>query len=228
MEAVGELDQDDPEIRGHRDHHLAVVLGLALVAALEGDPGELGDPVDELGDRVAEQLLDLIQAGARVLDGVVEQRRAQGLGVEAEAGADLRHLDGVGDEVLAGAPPLIGVALAGEGEGALGRLGVDRSRSLDAVLLDHRQQVAQQGALVVGQLLGAVGERRHGWAVAAPGPNPGVTLAVGGGHRRRWAGARPASRPRLRSPRAALARLSLPAQESPALLVAVAVGDECL
>jgi hypothetical protein len=31
VQAVGELDQDDPHIGGHRDHHLAVVLGLRLI-----------------------------------------------------------------------------------------------------------------------------------------------------------------------------------------------------
>ncbi len=36
VQAIGELDQDDPDVRGHRHHHLAVVLGLGLVAGLEG------------------------------------------------------------------------------------------------------------------------------------------------------------------------------------------------
>jgi len=48
------------------------------------------------------------------------------------------------------------------------------------VLLDHRQQVAEQGALVVGQLLGTVRERRDDLAFAALGANPRMTLAVGG------------------------------------------------
>ncbi len=48
VQAVGELDQDDPHVGGHRDDHLAVVLRLRLVARGEGDPGELGDAVDEL------------------------------------------------------------------------------------------------------------------------------------------------------------------------------------
>jgi hypothetical protein len=46
VQAVGELDQDDPDIRGHRDHHLAVVLRLRLVAGLERQAGQLGDAVD--------------------------------------------------------------------------------------------------------------------------------------------------------------------------------------
>ena len=35
VEAVGELDQDDADVLRHRDDHLAVVLGLGLLAALE-------------------------------------------------------------------------------------------------------------------------------------------------------------------------------------------------
>ena len=128
VQAVGELDQDDPDVRGHRDHHLAVVLGLRLVAALERDPGELGHAVDQAGDLFAELGLDLVQARGGVLDGVVQQRRAQRRGVQAHAGADLGHADGVRDEVLAGLAALVGVVLAGEQERAQDRTAVDRSR----------------------------------------------------------------------------------------------------
>jgi hypothetical protein len=48
------------------------------------------------------------------------------------------------------------------------------------VLLDHRQQVAEQGALVVGQLLGEVGPRSDRRALAGSGANPRMTLAIGG------------------------------------------------
>ena len=89
VEAVGQLDQDHPDVGGHRDHHLAVVLRLPLVAALEGDPGQLRDAVDQLRDLLAELLADLVEAGAGVLDRVVEQGGAEGGGVEAHAGADL-------------------------------------------------------------------------------------------------------------------------------------------
>ena len=153
MEAVGELDQDDPDVGGHRHHHLAVVLGLALVAALEGDPGQLGDAVDELGDLLAELVADLVEAGAGVLDRVVEQRRAERLGVEPHPGADLRDPDRVGDELLAGLAPLVGVALAGEGEGALDRRRGRSARvAVGGVLLDHGEQVAEQRALLGGEV----------------------------------------------------------------------------
>ena len=126
VEAVGQLDQDHPDVGGHRHHHLAVVLGLALVAALEGDPGQLGDAVDQLGDLLAELVADLLEAGAGVLDRVVQQRRAERLGVEPHAGADLGDPDRVGDELVAGVAQLVGVAVAGEVEGALDRGAVDR------------------------------------------------------------------------------------------------------
>jgi len=48
----------------------------------------------------------------------------------------------VGDEVLARASLLVAVALAGEGEGALDRLGVDGEPDTVAVLGGDREQVA--------------------------------------------------------------------------------------
>src|SRR4051794_24103943 len=147
VQAIGELDEDDPDVRGHRDHHLAVVLGLRLVAARERDAGELRDAVDERRDLVAEAAADLVERGARVLDRVVQQRRAQRLGVEAQAGADLRDADRVDDEVLARLAALVGVVLAGEQEGVLDPVAVDDDRRLVGVLLDDREEVAEQAAL---------------------------------------------------------------------------------
>ena len=160
VEAVGQLDQDHPDVGGHRDHHLAVVLGLLLVAALEGDAGELRDAVDELGDVVAEALAHVVERRARVLDGVVQQRRADRLGVEAHAGADLRHADRVGDELLARLAALVGVALAGEGERLADALEVDRADRVVGVLRDDREQVGEQ-LLLVRQQVGADVRRRR-------------------------------------------------------------------
>ena len=153
MEAVGELDQDDPDVRGHRDHHLPVVLRLVLVAALERDPGQLRHAVDQPGDGVAEELAHLIEARRRVLDRVVEQRRAEGLGVEPQPGADLGDLDRVGDEVLAGTPALVRMALAGERERLLDGAPVELRGPPVGVLGDDGEQVAEERPLVVGQAL---------------------------------------------------------------------------
>ena len=143
VQAVGELDQDDADVRSHRDHHLAVVLGLRLVARLEGQPGEFRDAVDETSDLVAECLLDLVQRRGRVLDGVVEQRGAQRLGVETHARADLGDPDRVDDEVLARLAQLIGMVVARVDERFLDSVAVDRHGGLFGVFLDDREQVGE-------------------------------------------------------------------------------------
>ena len=219
VEAVGQLDQDHPDVGGHRHHHLAVVLGLAFVAALEGDAGELGDAVDELGDLVPEVLAHLLQAGARVLDGVVEERRAEGGGVEPHAGADAGDTERMGDEVLSRLALLAGVALAGEGEGALDLLAIDRLGDVGLVLLDHREQIAQQGALVGGEL--ARDRRPRGECGSC---REARLPAYARGDRRRAAGRRPGP---PRPSRCSLRRLCLASEESDGLLVpgdAVRVG----
>ena len=153
VQTIGELDQDDPHVGGHRDHHLAVVLGLRLVARAERDAGQLGDAVDDPRDLLAEALAHLLDRGRGVLDGVVQQRRAQRLGVQAHAGADSRDANGVHDEVLAGLAPLVGVVLAGEHERLLDALAVDADGRVGGVLGDDREQVAQQPALELVQPL---------------------------------------------------------------------------
>ena len=122
--------------------------------------------------------LTSIEAGARVLDGVVEQRRAERLGVEPQPGADLRHLDRVDDELLARPPALVGVALAGEREGPLDRLAVEPVVAVRRVLADHREQVAEQRPLVGREALGDSIDRGGG-AVRFLGADLDVTAAVG-------------------------------------------------
>ena len=87
VEAVGELDQDHAHVLRHRDDHLPVVLGLGVLAALELDPRQLRDALDELRDLVAELGPELVELELGVLDDVVEQRRGERLLVEVELGA---------------------------------------------------------------------------------------------------------------------------------------------
>ncbi len=98
-------------------------------------------------DLLAEALRHLLDRGRGVLDGVVQQRRAQRLGVQAHARADARDADRVHDEVLAGLAPLRGVVLAGEHERVLHARTVDLHRRVRGVLGDDREQIAQQPAL---------------------------------------------------------------------------------
>ena len=163
VETVGQLDQDHPDVGGHRHHHLAVVLGLPLVAALEVHPGQLGDAVDQRGDLLAELLADLVQRRAGVLDRVVQQRRAQGVGIEPHSGADLRDPYRVGDEFVTAVALLVAVMSAGELEGARDLVAVDRRHRHQGAgqrrvlllvrgveLLDHREQVAEQLLVLYG------------------------------------------------------------------------------
>ncbi len=155
VQAVGELDQDDPHVACHRHHHLAVVLGLSLVARLESDPGQLRHAVDDLGDLLAEALAHLLQRGRGVLDRVVQQGRAQGLGVQAHPRADARHPDRVHDEVLARLASLGGMVLAGEHERVFHALAVDLHDRVRGVLGDDREQVVEQPPLELAQLCAA-------------------------------------------------------------------------
>ncbi|MGD1050711.1 MAG: hypothetical protein ABR947_06530 [Solirubrobacteraceae bacterium] len=55
------------------------------------------------------------------------------------------------DELLTGAPALIGVVLAGEHERGGDRVAVDRDERVLGVLLDDRKEIAEQPALVLLQ-----------------------------------------------------------------------------
>ena len=125
MEAVGELDEDDVGVLRHRHDHLAVVLGLGLLAALEADPRQLGDALDEPGDLVAELLAHLLDGRLRVLDDVVEEGSRDGRVVAAQLREDLRDAERMEDEVLAAAALLVGVGLRGEVVGALQQIPID-------------------------------------------------------------------------------------------------------
>ncbi len=114
-------------------------------------PVSLVTPSTSVATSSPKLLADLLQRRARVLDGVVQQRRAQRLGVEPHARADLRDADRVDDEVLAGLAPLVGVVLAGEDERLLRpRRGRSATAESLGVLLDDREQIAESSrALVV-------------------------------------------------------------------------------
>ena len=82
VEAVGELDEDDAHVLGHRHDHLPVVLGLGLLAGLELDAGQLRDAVDERAISSPNSSRSVVELDAGVLDDVVEERGGDGLLVE--------------------------------------------------------------------------------------------------------------------------------------------------
>jgi hypothetical protein len=88
----------------------------------------------------------------------------------------------VGDEVLAGLAPLVGVALAGEAERVLDRAAVEPAVvAVCAVLADDREQVAEEGALVGGQVPGDLVDRRRRPVAAVADPR--MTAPVAGARR---------------------------------------------
>ena len=109
VEPVGELDEQDADVLGHRHEHLAQRGGLLRLLGVELEAVELGDPVDDLGDLAPEHPLDLVLGDGGVLDRVVEQRGGEGDVVEAEVGEDQRDPERVGDVGLAGAADLLDV-----------------------------------------------------------------------------------------------------------------------
>ena len=140
VEPVGELDQDHADVLRHRHDHLAVVLGVGLLARLEARPRQLGDALDELGDLVAELGAHIVRLDVGVLDDVVQQRRGERRVVEVELGADLRDRPGMVDERLAGASRLAFVRGCGKAE----RPGEELLVDARVVLLDGRDQLVDE------------------------------------------------------------------------------------
>ena len=102
---------------------------------------QLGHAVDEAGDVLAEQLLDLFGGGERVLDRVVEDRGDDRLVVELEVGEDARDLDRMAEIGVAGGADLGAVRLHREDVGAvdqpLVRIGIVGADLLDQLILSQ-------------------------------------------------------------------------------------------
>ncbi len=146
VQPVGELHQHDPDVTRHRDDHLAEVLGLLLLAALEGNSGNLGHAVDQLGDFGAEGALDLDQRGRRILDHVVQQSGNDRRNVELEAGGDQRDVERMNNVGLARLALLRRVHLRGIFVGAPDQ----RLVGLRIVGMNPCQQFIQPVVVVLG------------------------------------------------------------------------------
>jgi hypothetical protein len=114
VEPVAELDQDDPDVAGHGQEHLAEVLRLALLARAPRQLAELGHAVDQEGDLLAEDLGQLLDRGGGVLDRVVQEAGAHARHVQLELRDDVRHRQRMGDVRVARLPHLALVRARGE------------------------------------------------------------------------------------------------------------------
>ena len=102
VQPVGELHEDDADVVHHRQQHLAEVLRLPLLARRERDRAQLGHPFDDVGDVGAEELLDALDRGLRVLDDVVEEPGGDRHDVELHVGEEVGHLERVDQVRLPG------------------------------------------------------------------------------------------------------------------------------
>ena len=116
MQPVGQLDQDDADILGHGEEHLAQVLELLLLLGI-AQHAQAGNAVHQLRDRRAKLVFDLLVAELRILDAVVQQRGADRIRIQPHFNHDLGHRDRMDDIRLAVFPllPLVrrGGALIG-------------------------------------------------------------------------------------------------------------------
>ena len=151
VEPVGELDQQDADVVRHGEQELAQILGGALILALRLDLGELGDAVDEPGDVLAEQLLDLGRGRQRVLDRVVEDGGDDRLVVEMEVGEDAGDLDRMAVIGVARGAGLRAVRLHREDVGAVEQrlvgVGIVAPDLLDQFILPEHRAKMGCGAL---------------------------------------------------------------------------------
>ena len=128
VEPVGQLDDEDPQVLGHRHEHLAHRGRLLGLLGVELDPVELRDPVDDRGDVAPEVLLEVLDRDPGVLHRVVEEGGGHRDVVEPEVGHDPGHGQRVLDVGLprpAGLAPVgLGRQEVGPGDEGGGRLGV--------------------------------------------------------------------------------------------------------
>ena len=119
MQAVGKLDDNDADVFGHGEEHLAQRERLFLVHTVDFDVGELGHAIDELCHGIAKQAGDIGERGLGILDSIVQQRGAHHVAVHLKIGQNNGHLNGMVDVHLARAALLITVLLGGKAVGLL-------------------------------------------------------------------------------------------------------------
>ena len=106
MQAIGELDQQNPNIVGDCQEELAQILGLLGLFGHEFEPLQLGQAFDQEPNLVTEHTVDLCPGGVGVLDRVVQERRRNRGVVELEIGEDRGDFEGMRNVRVAGCPLL--------------------------------------------------------------------------------------------------------------------------
>ena len=90
VQPVGQLDEDNADILVHRQKHLADILRLLLLFGREGHVGQLGDAADHNRDVRAEGFFQFVERHRRILNDVVQKRRADTVGIHSHSDQDDR------------------------------------------------------------------------------------------------------------------------------------------
>lgn len=99
VQPVTEFDKNDPDVLGHGKQHLAQGLDMRFFFIFGLKRHNLGQSVHQQRHINTEALLQLLQAGfvGAVLHRVVQERRADGVGIQPQRGNDFCHSKRVGD-----------------------------------------------------------------------------------------------------------------------------------
>ena len=102
VQTVRELDDHDADVLRHREQDLHDIFRLLLLLAEGRHLGQLCHAVHQHRDIVAEALFHIVQRRGGVLDHIVQQRRAERVGIHAELQQNIRDSDRMHDIRLTG------------------------------------------------------------------------------------------------------------------------------
>ena len=117
MQAVGQLDEDHPQVLRQGEDHFAQILHPAFHAPIF-DPAQLGHPVDQEGDLLSERAFYLRERGARVFHHVMQKPRGYARVIQPPAAEYLRGGFDVQEIRVVVLALLSGVGLFGQPVGA--------------------------------------------------------------------------------------------------------------
>ena len=97
VQPVSQLNHDYPDVLGHGQKQLAVILRLLLLPGLVLDFPQLGDAINQHRHLGAENILHLGLRISRILHHIMEKRRRDGGTVNLQLRKDFCHAQGMDD-----------------------------------------------------------------------------------------------------------------------------------